>query len=488
MTEISRVLPSEAVADLDAYVAAGGGRAARAARDSDPDALLATIAASGLRGRGGAGFPTATKWTTVRANTTGAADAPTVVINGAEGEPGSFKDRTLLRRDPFRVIEGAIVAARAVGAAGIVVALKESFAPELARVRAAVQTMSDAGWTEGVDIDVFAGPPSYLYGEETALLEVLDGRPPFPRVSPPFRRGVEELPVPGDGAPGRSAAGVELAAASDAAMGVPTLVDNVETLAHVCGIVADGAGQFRELGTEASPGSVVCTVSGDAPRHGVGEFPMGTPLREVLVALGDVDPGRVRAVMPGVSAAWVLADDLDVPLTYEAFEQVGSGLGTAGFIVVDRDADVVAITAGIARFLAVESCGQCTPCKQDGRSIAAGLAELRDGTADQGRVRAEVDEALLTVADGARCALAGQQQTAVGGALARLVPPGTTRRDADRSPMRSETVAPIRELEGDLFALDTTELAKQPDWTWEETDSGQAPADRLGSGAPAPGA
>src|SRR5689334_9323370 len=203
MTEISRVLPPTAVADLNAYAAAGGGRALAVARDAEPDAVLAAIDTAGLRGRGGAGFPTATKWTTVRANTTGAADAPTVVVNGAEGEPGSFKDRTLLRRDPFRVIEGALVAARAVGAAGIVVAIKESFAPELARVRAAVQSITDAGWAEGVDIDVFAGPPSYLYGEETALLEVLDGRPPFPRVSPPFRRGVEELPVPGDGAPGR---------------------------------------------------------------------------------------------------------------------------------------------------------------------------------------------------------------------------------------------------------------------------------------------
>src|SRR5689334_15680442 len=326
MTDTSRVLPPAAVADFDAYVDAGGGRAASAARDTDPEALLALIHESGLRGRGGAGFPTATKWATIRANTTGAADAPTVVVNGAEGEPGSFKDRTLLRRDPFRVIEGALVAARAVGAAGIVVAIKESFAPELARVRAAVQSITDAGWAEGVDIDVFAGPPSYLYGEETALLEVLDGRPPFPRVTPPFRRGVEEMPVPGDGDPGRSAASVELAGPSVQSTGVPTLVDNVETLAHVTGIVAEGADWFRELGTEASPGTVVCTVSGDAPRHGVGEFAMGTPLRDVLATLGDVDPDRVLAVMPGVSAAWVLADRLDVPLTYEAFAEAGSGL------------------------------------------------------------------------------------------------------------------------------------------------------------------
>src|SRR5262245_31880318 len=114
MTVISRVLPSEAVVDLDAYRAAGGGRAVDLAREADPEALLAMVHAAGLRGRGGAGFPTARKWATVRANATAAADAPTVVVNGAEGEPGSFKDRTLLRRDPFRVIEGALVAARAI--------------------------------------------------------------------------------------------------------------------------------------------------------------------------------------------------------------------------------------------------------------------------------------------------------------------------------------------------------------------------------------
>src|SRR3954471_2558964 len=319
MTEISRVLPPDAVADLDAYVAAGGGRAARATRDADPEALLALIDESGLRGRGGAGFPTATKWTTVRANTRGAADAPTVVVNGAEGEPGSFKDRTLLRRDPFRVIEGALVAAGAVGAAGIVVALKESFAPELARVRAAVQSIIDAGWAEGVDIDVFAGPPSYLYGEETALLEVLDGRPPFPRVSPPFRRGVEEL-VAGDADVDSGSglvADVRLAGTDDN-VAPPVLVDNVETMANIPGIVAKGAAWFRLVGTAESPGTIVCTITGDVEHPGVAELPMGTPLRVAIdTAAGGLLRGlELGAVLVGVSSGVLTADQLDTELTY----------------------------------------------------------------------------------------------------------------------------------------------------------------------------
>jgi NADH:ubiquinone oxidoreductase subunit F (NADH-binding) len=487
MTAVERILPATIVADLEAYVATGGGRALTGARRVAPEDVTATVQAAGLRGRGGAGFPTGRKWATVREFATGAADAPTVVVNGAEGEPGSFKDRTLLRRNPFAVVEGALVAAHAVGAQEIVVALKQSFVPELERVRDAVRAIDAAGWTDGVTIDVFGGPASYLYGEETALLEALDGRPPFPRVTPPYRRGVEELPQPGDGEPGRSAAGVELAGPSDATYGVPTLVDNVETLAHATRIVAEGADWFRALGTERSPGSLVCTVSGDAPRHGVGEFAMGTTLREVLVALGDVDPARVRAVMPGVSAAWLFADQLDVPLTYEDVAAAGSGLGTAGFVVIDRDADPLAVLGGVARFLAVESCGQCTPCKQDGRAIAAGLADLLGGSLDVARVRADVDAALVTVGDEARCALAAQQQTAVGVALGRLGAGAPQSATAGPS-ARSEVVAPIRDLVDGLVVLDTDELAKQPDWTTDDVDSGQAPADRLGPGAPAPGA
>jgi NADH:ubiquinone oxidoreductase subunit F (NADH-binding) len=482
---LNRILPELAVGDLDAYVSAGGGRALDTARTVGGDALVAMLEAAGLRGRGGAGFPTFRKWATVRDFGAGAADAPTVVVNGAEGEPGSFKDRTLLRRDPFRVVEGALVAAHAVGARRVVIAVKQSSAPEIARVRAAIEAVTTAGWNGDVAVDVFGGPESYLYGEETALLEVLDGRPPFPRVTPPFRRGVEELPVPGDGAPGRSAAGVELAGHSTATDGIPTLVDNVETVAHVTGIVAEGAEWFRQHGTADSPGTVVCTVSGDAPRHGVAEFAMGTPLREVLATVGDVDPARVAAVMPGVSAAWLTGDDLDLPLTYEDFAGAGSGLGTAGFIVLDRDADLLAVAAGVARFLAVESCGQCTPCKQDGRVIAEGLAAMLEQVTDRDRRRAEVDDALLTVTDEARCALAGQQQDTVGTALARF---GTTIVHSDHA--RASTtpiVAPIRDLQGERFVLDTGELVKQPDWTTEETDSGQAPADRLGAGAPAPG-
>jgi NADH:ubiquinone oxidoreductase subunit F (NADH-binding) len=486
-TDTARILPTEPVADLTAYRDTGGGRAVAALADAAPDDLVALLASAGLRGRGGAGFPTARKWDTVRVNAHGV-DAPSVVVNGAEGEPGSFKDRMLMRRDPFRVIEGALVAAHAVGATHLVFALKETSTREADRLRRALEECDRAGWLGHLRPEVFLGPRSYLYGEETALLEAIDGRPPFPRIAPPFRRGVDDVAVD-EHAGDRTAAKVELAGPSRFTEGIPTLVDNVETLAHVACIVAEGAEWFRAVGTEQSPGTIVCTVSGDAPRHGVAEYPLGTPLRDVLTGIGDVDPASVLAVMPGVSAAWLTASDLDVPLTYEDVAAVGSGLGTAGFIVLDHDTDLLAVAAGVARFLAVESCGQCRPCKQDGRIIAKGLAELVDGdvdgTIEADKVRRRVERSLVTVGDSARCALAAQQQAAVGANLERFAGEIRTARASGARRPAAVPVVPILDLAGTRFVLDRHQLDKQPDWTFHPVDSGQAPADRLGPGAPA---
>ena len=174
-----------------------------------PAATIEELEASGLRGRGGAGFPTGTKWRTVAANASPTL-AATVVVNGAEGEPGSFKDRELLARNPYRVLEGALIAADTVGADRVIVAVKSTFAAEIARLRQAIAELAAAGWADGVAIDVVAGPDEYLFGEETALLEVVDGRPPFPRVAPPFRHGADEF-GDGDG----SAADVEMAGAAE---------------------------------------------------------------------------------------------------------------------------------------------------------------------------------------------------------------------------------------------------------------------------------
>ncbi len=254
---VNRVLDAHPVASWDDYVATGGGAGLAAAAELDPVEVIAVIKASGLRGRGGAGFPTGVKWQTVLGNES--FTAPTsVVVNAAEGEPGTFKDRTLLRTNPYRVLEGALIAAYAVSAPRVVVAMKGSFERELERMRTAVEELREARVATDVTISVVEGPDSYLFGEETGLLEVIDGRGPFPRVAPPYRRGIE----PEDRNRERNmASNVQLATESGSAES-PALANNVETLAHVSQILAHGADWFRELGTEHSPGTFIATVSG----------------------------------------------------------------------------------------------------------------------------------------------------------------------------------------------------------------------------------
>ena len=470
-----RVLDPRPIDSLTAYRAIGGGEAIRLATEVDPDTLVATVTDAGLRGRGGAGFPTGVKWRAVAANR--AAGIPTtVVINAAEGEPGSFKDRTILRTNPYRVLEGALVAAVAVGADRVVVALKERFTTEVARVRSAIAEIDDAGWAKGIDLDIVGGPDAYLFGEETALLEVLEGRPPFPRVAPPFRHGADEI---GEG--GESVADVTLAGPTGATTAPPTLVDNVETLANVPLIIVDGPDAFRAVGTEASPGTLVCTVSGGGRRAGVIEVPMGTPLDDVIAEVSGAG-GSPVAVLPGVSNALLPPDALSLPLTYEDMAAAGSGLGCGAFLLFSADTDPVAIAAGVARFLAVESCGQCTPCKQDGLAIAGRLASWAgdESASDVELELAAVNDHLATITDGARCYLATQHQVVVSSILS-LYPEAVSRRISSGEPVEPVTIAAIADLVEGAVVLDTDQATKQPDWTHEPEDSGQSPADRLES-------
>jgi NADH:ubiquinone oxidoreductase subunit F (NADH-binding) len=469
--QVTRVLDEEPVRSLAAHTALGGGLGLVEARRLGPDAVIDRVAASGLRGRGGAGFPTGTKWRTVRSF---AADAPTtVVVNAAEGEPGSFKDRAIIRANPYRVLEGALIAALALGADRVIAAVKATFSVEASALRRAVAEFEESGWTDGVAVEVVEGPGEYLFGEETGLLEVLDGRAPFPRVAPPWRHGADEL-----GYGTESAASLELATPGGVAP--PTLVNNTETFANVPGIIADGPGWFRDIGTEQSPGTVVCTVSGDTRRHTVVELAMGTPLRYLLERVG----GGARrhrhlvAAISGVANPFVPADLFDAPLSHEGMAAVGSGLGAAGFLAFDDDADLVAVTAGIARFLAVESCGQCTPCKQDGLAIAEILGRLavNDG--------AELDLLALadhvgTVATGARCYLAQQQETVVASALRLFDAELRAHATGAATPVEVRPIVPMVEVRDDESELDLRELDKQPDWTFDPIDSHQSPADRI---------
>ena len=459
---VSRVLDADPVASLDDYVAAGGGAGLDAARRLGPTATIDELEASGLRGRGGAGFPTGTKWRTVAAS---AERAGTVVVNGAEGEPGSFKDRTLMVRNPYRIIEGALIAAGAVGADHVIVAVKESFAEPIARMRAAFAEVRAAGWAQGVDLDLVGGPSEYLFGEETALLEVTEGRPPFPRVAPPYRHGFDED------------------ADDDPTDAPPTLANNVETLANVPLILAHGATWFRELGTAESPGTAICTVSGSTRHAGVGEVPMGTALRSVIdeIGGGPRSGAEVAAVLSGVSHPLLPASALDTPLAFEAMDAAGSGLGSSGFIVFDGSDDLVAVAHGVAQFLAVESCGQCTPCKQDGLAIAELLGRFAASDATDHDVD-ELATRIETVTDEARCFLAHQQQRVANSLLALF--PEALARHLDTAPDQAPPatpvlIAPLTRLAGGVAEFDEAQATKQPDWSHDETDSGTAPVDRL---------
>lgn len=463
MSKISRVLPEQPVESIGEHQASGGGGGRRASRYRTSAGIIQTLERSGLRGRGGAGFPTGRKWRTVVAN--GSRVVPTtVVVNAAEGEPGTFKDRAILRANPYLVLEGAGIAARAMGATDVVIGLKATFARERTRLTRAIEEFGEMGWLDDVTFRIVDGPSEYLFGEETGLLEVIEGRPPFPRVAPPYRRGLQ----PDVASTGHSAAGLHLAAGGGDEV-APVLVDNVETLANVALILRHGPDWFRTIGTEESPGSIVCTVSGDTTRDGVGEFELGTTtLREVIdqVGGGARRGHHIVGVLPGVSNPMILAEHLDTPLAYETMAAIGSGLGSAGYIVIDDAADLRQVASDVARFLSVESCGQCTPCKRDGLELHRMLdqREPLDGDAARERIR--------TVAVGARCALAGQTERVVGDLLERF---------SASSPFepRPSTILPIADIVENTAVLDTTHLDKQPDWTYDAVDSGKWPAQRL---------
>jgi NADH:ubiquinone oxidoreductase subunit F (NADH-binding) len=399
-----------------------------------------------------------------------------VVFNGAEGEPGTFKDRSLIRRNPYQVLEGALIAASAVDAGEVVVCLKASFEQEIALMERAITEIRAAAWAPDVQYRIVRGPSSYLFGEETALLEVVEGRQPFPRVDPPFRRGID----PFRANVGHTASRVHLAAAggTDAP---PALVNNVETTANVVGILRNGAAWYREVGTDASPGTMICTITGHTQRHAVGEVPMGTPLGEVISLIGGgPEQGRqILAVLSGVANPILPASLLDTPLSFEGMTQVGSGLGAGGFIVFDDRTDMAAVAQSAARFLAIESCGQCDPCKRDGLAISAQLASLQHGPTERGM--RELRSRLGTVTRGARCSLASQQENVVGSILERFGLARSDLTDAEDTTDERSLILPLVDIVGGRAVLDTSHLRKQPDWTYGSRDSGTWPAARLGN-------
>ena len=454
-----RVLHPVPLGSLADYVAVGGSAGIETARRLGPDATIGMVVDSGLRGRGGAGFPVGRKWRTVADERRRSRIPPVVVVNGAEGEPGTFKDRSIIRNNPYAVIEGAVIASIAVGASDVIVATKQSFEFEMRRLAGAIAEIAAAGWST-VPIHLFGGPDEYLYGEESALLECLDGRGPLPRVTPTYRVGLLET------RDWRGDVG-------------PALVNNVESMANIAKIVARGPSWFRRIGTTESPGSIVVTITGDRLQHGVAEVRMGTPLRTVVRAIGGDMRSQpaVKAVMSGVANPVLMPDALAAPISFEGLRAAGSGLGSAGFIVIDERTDMVAVAAGVARFLAVESCGQCSPCKHDGLQLAEILERLcRNAT--RCTDLDTIGRLARSVSYGARCYLGVQHEIVLTSILEHFWHEFEGHAQGRVPPVEPHAVAELVDLCGGRATIDTRQLLKQPDWSRSGAPSGKTPAER----------
>ncbi|QGG94103.1 NADH-ubiquinone oxidoreductase-F iron-sulfur binding region domain-containing protein [Actinomarinicola tropica] len=438
------------VESLDAYLALGGGEAFERARAGDPDAIVEELRRAGLRGRGGAGFPTAIKWGGVRAD-----PAPTkfVCANGAEGEPGTFKDRYLLRMNPYQVIEGLAIARHVIGAKRAYLCVKRLFASEVARVRSALDELA-ARSDMAEAMELVLGPDEYLFGEEKALLSVVEGGLPLPRLFPPHVHGLFGPPY-GDPSGGQHN---------------PTVVNNLETLAHVPQIVRRGADWFRGLGTSDTPGTMLFTVSGDVQRPLVIEQPLGLTLRELVddVAGGPPPGRRVKAVFAGLASAVVTGNGLDTPLSFDTMRRAGSALGSGGFIVYDDTACMVQVAWLFSRFLHVESCGQCPPCKLGSQRITERLDRLLDGSGK----RRDLDDIAATVPwvpNGQRCALATSESVVIGSILAAF-PEDFEAHLRSSCELGHDRILPKMTdyVPGEGFTYDRTYWRKQPDWTYQD--------------------
>jgi NADH:ubiquinone oxidoreductase subunit F (NADH-binding) len=310
------------------------GTAARRASELGPATVIAAIEASGLQGRGGAGFPAARKW---RAVAEASGDAKYVVLNADEGEPGTFKDREALLRRPDRVIEGLVIAARAVGAREIHCYLREAFEGARTSLQAAIAAFEATEVGDGLRFVVHRGHGAYICGEETALLEAIEGRRGQPRLRPPYP-------------------------AQHGLWGAPTLIHNVETIACVPAIVERGGEWFRALG-RGEAGTKLYSVSGHVRAPGVYELPIGVTLDELVAVAGGYD-GELRAFSPGGASSGLLpASERTRPLDYRSLAEVGSSLGSAGVVVLNATADIPAAVRALLAFFEAESCGQCAPCR-----------------------------------------------------------------------------------------------------------------------------
>jgi NADH-quinone oxidoreductase subunit F len=347
---------------LEQYRARCGYRALAEALKNPPERLIQIVSDAGLRGRGGAGFPTGKKWQFTR-------EAPGepryLVLNGGEDEPGSKKDRVLLESLPHLVLEGTILAAYAIGASKAYLYINARYEDALKIVTEALAEASSAGYcgdqvlgsSFSLDIEVVPAPHNYVAGEDTAVIEVIEGKKPWPRQKPPF-------PV---------TAGL---------FGKPTSVNNVETLANVAPIALNGAEWYRKFGTAESSGTMIFSLNDDVNRPGVYELPFGTPLRYLIEECGGgmKDGKKIKAIMPAApSSAFLPPEKIDTPLDHNSMREAGSALGCGVVKLVPEGSCIVEELVKIADFFAAESCGQCPACRMETSTLAMLMKKVKSG-------------------------------------------------------------------------------------------------------------
>jgi NADH-quinone oxidoreductase subunit F len=351
---------------LAQYRARGGYEALAGALEGSPEDTIAVICEAGLRGRGGAGFPTGTKFQLTRE----ASDQPRyLVMNGGEDEPGSKKDRVLMENLPHLVVEGAILSAYAIGADKAYFYINARYETAMNAIREALSEAKAEGyWGQnilgskfGLDIEITPAPHNYVAGEDTAALEVIEGKEPLPRQKPPFPVTVGLL-------------------------GKPTAVNNVETLANVAPILLKGAAWYRKFGTAESPGTMIFSLNEDVNRPGVYELPFGTPLRYLIERCGGgmKEGKKIKAIMPAApSSAFLPADKMDTPLDHNSMREAGSALGCGVVRLLAEGNCIVEEVLKISEFFTAESCGQCPACRMETNTLTMLLKKLLQGQGGQ---------------------------------------------------------------------------------------------------------
>lgn len=383
---------------LEGYKRFGGYRALESALKQDPDAIIGQVKDSGLRGRGGAGFPTGMKWSFVPQND---GKPHYLVVNADESEPGACKDIPIMMANPHALVEGVIIASYAIRANHAFIYIRGEVPNAIRKVANAVEQAKAAGYIgtnvlgSGFDIDVVvhAGAGAYICGEETALLDSLEGYRGQPRLKPPFP----------------AVAGLYAS---------PTVINNVETIANIPYIVGRGVDWFRQFGTEKSPGFKVWAVSGHVNNPGIFEAPLGITMRELLDYAGGVrNGGEVKFWLPGGSSVPMLtADHLDTPLTYEAMAEAGTMLGTGTPMIFDNTVSVVKAVTRWLEFYKHESCGKCTPCREGTYWITGMLEKFEHGHGSNSELEVLVD-ACNQIAGRSFCALGDAASTPYPAAL-----------------------------------------------------------------------